>query len=117
MNGKMQALVKAEAAPGAVIQEVDIPKIGPKDILVKVHAAAICGTDIHIFHWNKYAQDRIKPPMIFGHEFAGEVIEVGSPGGGPGGGGTTSPVKPIFPVGRVCCAGRASSTSVGICSS
>lgn len=78
MKGKMQALVKAQAAPGAVIQEVDIPQIGPKDILVKVHAAAICGTDIHIFNWNKYAQDRIKPPMIFGHEFAGEVLEVGS---------------------------------------
>ncbi|MGI6037211.1 MAG: L-threonine 3-dehydrogenase [Limnochordia bacterium] len=77
MKGKMQALMKAEAAPGAQLTEVDIPEIGPKDMLVRVRAAAICGTDIHIYNWNKYAQDRIKVPMIFGHEFCGEVVAVG----------------------------------------
>jgi threonine 3-dehydrogenase len=75
---KMRALMKTEKAPGAKVVEVDVPKIGPRDLLIKVKCTAICGTDIHIFRWTPYAQARIKPPMIFGHETSGEVVEVGS---------------------------------------
>jgi threonine 3-dehydrogenase len=74
----MKAVVKAEAAPGARLMDVDVPKIGSRDVLIKVKVTAICGTDIHINEWNAFAQARIKPPMIFGHETCGEVVEVGS---------------------------------------
>ena len=52
MNGKMKAALKAEAAPGATIALVDIPRIGPRDVLVRVKAVSICGTDMHIYDWN-----------------------------------------------------------------
>jgi threonine 3-dehydrogenase len=74
----MKALVKEEAARGASLLDVERPDIGPRDLLVRVEAAAICGTDNHIYDWTPWAQARIEPPMIFGHEFAGEVVEVGS---------------------------------------
>ncbi len=74
----MKAVVKTEAAPGAKLMDVDVPEPGPKDVLIKVKAAAICGTDIHIMEWTPFAQARIKPPMIFGHECSGEVVKVGS---------------------------------------
>ncbi|HEX9131325.1 MAG TPA: L-threonine 3-dehydrogenase, partial [Ktedonobacteraceae bacterium] len=77
MDGKMKAALKAEAAPGATIALVDIPQIGPRDVLVEVKAASICGTDLHIYEWDAWAQNRVKTPRIFGHEFAGEVVEVG----------------------------------------
>jgi threonine 3-dehydrogenase len=75
---KMLAIVKTERAPGAEIREVGVPAIGERDLLVRVKAVAICGTDLHIYDWTPYAQERVKPPMIFGHEFCGEVVEVGS---------------------------------------
>lgn len=74
----MKAIMKKTAAPGAELVDVDVPSIGPKDVLIEVKTAAICGTDIHIYDWTKFAQDRIKPPMIFGHEVCGDVVEVGS---------------------------------------
>jgi threonine 3-dehydrogenase len=77
MNGKMKAVLKAEAAPGATVALVDIPQIGPRDVLVQVKAASICGTDMHIYDWDAWAQSRMKIPRIFGHEFAGEIVEVG----------------------------------------
>jgi threonine 3-dehydrogenase len=77
MNGKMKAALKVEAAPGATLALVDIPPIGSRDVLVQVKAASICGTDIHIYEWDAWAQHRMTPPRIFGHEFAGEVVEVG----------------------------------------
>ena len=70
--------MKTEAAPGAKIMEIDIPEPGPKDVLIKVKAAAICGTDIHINDWTSFAQTRVKPPMVFGHEGCGEVVKIGS---------------------------------------
>jgi threonine 3-dehydrogenase len=73
----MKAIMKTKAAPGAELVDVDIPKVGPRDVLIKVKAAAICGTDIHIYDWTPFAQVRVKPPMIFGHEVCGEVVEVG----------------------------------------
>src|SRR5713101_8155120 len=77
MNGKMMAALKVEAAPGATVALVDIPQIGTRDVLVEVKAASICGTDMHIYEWDAWAQNRMKLPRIFGHEFAGEVVEVG----------------------------------------
>jgi len=74
----MKALVKTQPAKGAELLDVPMPEIGANDLLVKVRAAAICGTDNHIYEWSPWAQTRLKLPMIFGHEFAGEVVEVGS---------------------------------------
>ena len=77
MPGSMLAVVKAEAAPGAEIREVKIPAYGRTDVLVKVKAASICGTDLHIYEWDRWAQGRIHPPLIPGHEFCGEVVAFG----------------------------------------
>lgn len=73
----MQALVKPAAAPGMEIREMPVPEIGPTDVLVTVETASVCGTDLHIFHWDEWAQKRIKPPYIPGHEFCGTVAAVG----------------------------------------
>jgi threonine 3-dehydrogenase len=74
----MYAVVKKKRGPGAEIATVDVPRIGRSEVLVKVKAASICGTDMHIWDWNEWAQNRIrKVPLIFGHEFAGEVVEIG----------------------------------------
>ncbi len=73
----MKAVVKTERKRGAELLDVPVPKIGERDILVKVKAATICGTDLHIYQWNKWAEEKIRPPQIMGHEFAGEVVEIG----------------------------------------
>ncbi len=73
----MQALVKASAAPGMEMREVPVPTIGATDVLVAVETASVCGTDLHIWHWDEWAQARIKPPYIPGHEFSGTVAAVG----------------------------------------
>jgi threonine 3-dehydrogenase len=73
----MLAVVKPNAAPGAEIREVKIPSYGRTDVLVKVKAASICGTDLHIYEWDRWAQGRIHPPLIPGHEFCGEVVAFG----------------------------------------
>jgi threonine 3-dehydrogenase len=77
MSKTMLAVVKPEAAPGAEIREVKIPDYGPSDVLVKVKVASICGTDLHIYNWDRWAQKRIRPPLIPGHEFCGEVAAYG----------------------------------------
>lgn len=78
MTGTMRAVVKTAGASGAIeLRTVPIPQIGPRDILVRVKAAAVCGTDVHIRHWNAWAQARMSPPVVIGHEFSGEVVEVG----------------------------------------
>jgi threonine 3-dehydrogenase len=74
----MKALVKVESKPGINMQEVPMPYAGPNDLLVKIKKTAICGTDIHIYHWDEWAQRTIPIPMTIGHEFMGEVVEVGS---------------------------------------
>ena len=74
---KMKALIKETPEKGAVLKQVEVPAIRDNEVLVKVKKAAICGTDIHIYFWTAYAQQRLKLPMIFGHEFCGEVVEVG----------------------------------------
>jgi threonine 3-dehydrogenase len=77
MADTMLAVVKPEAAPGAEIRKVAIPAYGPNDVLVKVKVASICGTDLHIYEWDRWAQGRIHPPLIPGHEFCGEVVAYG----------------------------------------
>ena len=74
----MLAVVKPSPAPGAEIREVPIPQFGPRDVLVKVKVASICGTDLHIYNWDRWAQGRIHPPLIPGHEFCGEVAAFGN---------------------------------------
>jgi threonine 3-dehydrogenase len=78
MADTMRTIQKAKAGPGATAVAAPIPKPTSHQVLVKVKATSICGTDIHIYSWDAWSAGRIKPPMIFGHEFAGEVIEVGS---------------------------------------
>ncbi len=74
----MQALVKARAEPGLWMQEEPVPQLGPDDVLVKVHKTGICGTDIHIYKWDEWASKTIPVPMIVGHEYSGEIVEIGS---------------------------------------
>ncbi len=74
----MRALVKPSAAPGMEMREVPVPAIGPTDVLIAVETASVCGTDLHIFHWDEWAQARIKPPYVPGHEFCGTVAAVGA---------------------------------------
>jgi threonine 3-dehydrogenase len=78
MGGQMKALVKARPMPGAELQELPIPQPRPHEVLIKVQIASICGTDLHIYQWDEWAARRIKPPLIFGHELAGVVVDVGS---------------------------------------
>lgn len=74
----MYAIVKRYPEPEAEITTLEIPKAGESQVLVKVKATSICGTDIHIWDWNQWAQNRVKKlPIIFGHEVAGEVVQVG----------------------------------------
>ena len=77
MPTTMQAVVKAHAAPGIELREVAVPAPGPGQVLVRVQAASVCGTDLHIFEWDQWAQGRIHPPLIPGHEFAGVVAATG----------------------------------------
>lgn len=73
----MKAVVKVSLAPGAQVQDVAVPTIGPNDVLLRVKAAAICGSDIHIYRSSPTMMAMIKPPLIFGHEACGEVVEAG----------------------------------------
>jgi len=73
----VRALIKDQSVRGATFTDISVPKIGENDLLVRVQAAAICGTDVHIYQWNEYAASRIKLPLLFGHEYSAEVVEVG----------------------------------------
>ena len=75
---KMKALVKAKREPGIWLEEIPLPEIGINDVLIKIHKTAICGTDIHIFNWDAWAQKTIPVPMPVGHEFVGTVAEIGT---------------------------------------
>jgi threonine 3-dehydrogenase len=74
----MKALVKAERAPGIWLEDVPEPKVGPNDVLIRIRKTAICGTDMHIYLWDHWAQKTIPVPMHVGHEYCGEIVEVGS---------------------------------------
>lgn len=73
----MKALVKSKPERGIWMEEVPIPKPGPNDVLLKISKSAICGTDLHIYKWDEWAQNNIKPPVIIGHEYVGHVVETG----------------------------------------
>ena len=74
----MKALVKAKAQRGLWLQDVPEPEVGINDVLIQVHKTGICGTDLHIYKWDAWAQKTIPVPMVVGHEFVGEVVRVGS---------------------------------------
>jgi len=74
----MKALVKKHAQEGLWLDDVPMPEVGGNDVLIKIHKTAICGTDVHIYNWDKWAQKTIPVPMTVGHEFAGEIVEMGS---------------------------------------
>jgi threonine 3-dehydrogenase len=74
----MRALVKQEPGPGLVLTDVPEPEIGINDVLIRVDRTGICGTDLHIFDWNEWAQQNVPLPLVIGHEFVGEIVKVGS---------------------------------------
>lgn len=74
----MWALVKAEAAPGLALKRVPVPEVGTNDVKIKIHKTAICGTDVHIYQWNEWAQHTIAVGQTAGHEYVGEIVEMGS---------------------------------------
>lgn len=74
----MKALVKKHATKGLWLEEVPMPEVGSNDVLIKIRKSAICGTDVHIYKWDEWAQKTIKTPLVVGHEFMGEVVEIGS---------------------------------------
>lgn len=74
----MKALVKAYDKPGLWLQEVGKPEPGPEDVLIRVNKVAICGTDLHIYNWDDWAQKNVPVPMIVGHEYIGIIDEIGS---------------------------------------
>jgi threonine 3-dehydrogenase len=78
----MRALIKPSAGPGLELADVPQPQPGINDVLIKIEKTSICGTDVHIYNWDAWAEKTIKPPMVIGHEFVGRVAEVGSNAGG-----------------------------------
>ncbi len=73
----MKALVKSKPEPGLWLGDEPMPEIGPDDVLIRINKTGICGTDIHIYNWDEWASHTIPVPMIVGHEYAGEVVEIG----------------------------------------
>lgn len=78
MKGNMKALRKMKPGPGLEMCQVPIPTIRDNEVLIKVYKRAICGTDLHIYKWDEWSQNRIKPPVTTGHEFYGEIVEIGA---------------------------------------
>lgn len=74
----MKAIAKTEAGPGLKLIDTDVPAFGINDVLIKVLRSSICGTDVHIDKWDDWARKTLKPPLIIGHEFVGEVVDFGS---------------------------------------
>jgi|SRR5579862_911801 len=74
----MRALVKSRSTPGLWLEEVPEPRVGINDVKVRVLLAGICGTDVHIYQWDEWARSTVPVPLVIGHEFVGEIVEVGS---------------------------------------
>jgi threonine 3-dehydrogenase len=74
----MKALVKKEPKKGIWLEDVPVPELGINDVMIKIKRTAICGTDMHIYNWDEWAQKTIPVPMVVGHEFVGEIVEVGA---------------------------------------
>lgn len=107
MTRTMRALVKTSAGPGVSLEQVPVPQVGPGELLIKIEKVAICGTDVHIYEWNPWAQKTIRPPQILGHEFVGHVAEIGEGVSGFGVGERVSGEGHIVcGVCRSCRAGR-----------
>jgi threonine 3-dehydrogenase len=77
MSNQMKALVKARPEPGLWMEHRPVPDIGPDDVLIRIAKTGICGTDIHIWNWDDWAQRTVPVPLVTGHEFAGEIVELG----------------------------------------
>ena len=77
MARMMDALVKPERGPGLILTQVPVPTPGPGEVLIKIRKTAICGTDVHIWDWNEWAQKNLNPPLTVGHEYVGEIAELG----------------------------------------
>lgn len=77
MQTMMDALVKTEAGKGLVLKQMPVPTPGMGEVLIKVHKTAICGTDVHIYNWDSWSEANIKPPIIVGHEYVGEIAALG----------------------------------------
>ena len=77
MSNEMKALVKAKAEPGLWMERHPVPEIGPDDVLIRINKTGICGTDIHIWNWDDWAKKTVPVPLVTGHEFAGEIVEIG----------------------------------------
>ncbi len=73
----MRALVKTKPGPGLSMEDVPVPEIGPDDVLVRVRKTGVCGTDVHIWNWDEWAAKTVPVPLVIGHEFAGEIVELG----------------------------------------
>lgn len=77
MTNLMKALVKSAPGPGLTMERVPVPDPGPSDVLIKVRKSAICGTDVHIWNWDDWAMRTVPVPMVTGHEFCGEIVDMG----------------------------------------
>ena len=77
MTNEMNSLVKAHPLEGLWMQTAPVPEVGPDDVLIRINKTGICGTDIHIWNWDEWAQKTIPVPLITGHEFAGVIVELG----------------------------------------
>ncbi len=77
MSNEMKALAKTRPAPGIDMIHAPVPEIGPDDVLIRINKTGICGTDIHIWDWDEWAAKTVPVPLITGHEFAGEIVELG----------------------------------------
>ena len=73
----MKAIVKRERKPGLWLEDVPVPKVGINDVLIQVLRTGICGTDVHIYNWDEWAQKTVPVPMVVGHEFVGRIVEFG----------------------------------------
>jgi len=74
----MKALVKSRAEPGIWLESVPVPSAGTNEVLIKIHKTGICGTDLHIYNWDDWAQRNIQVPRVIGHEFVGEIVDIGA---------------------------------------
>ncbi|TYB83584.1 L-threonine 3-dehydrogenase [Oceaniovalibus sp. ACAM 378] len=77
MTNQMKSLAKLKPAEGLWMQNAPVPEIGPDDVLIRIRKTGICGTDIHIWNWDEWAQKTVPVPLITGHEFSGEIVEIG----------------------------------------
>ena len=77
MNNEMTVIIKDSAEKGLKLSKKNIPGVGDNEVLIKILATSICGTDMHIYEWDEWSRNRVKPPLTVGHELAGEIVEVG----------------------------------------